>query len=196
MARIEADGAPGAGAEQLQHAAGAGAEVEQIADAALVRARRGRRASTAVLRRVQRAQAVPFGREPGEEGLRRFGALPAHGGEPLAVGGEAVIGAVERGEDGPQDRGARRPRSASRKKAQAPSRCRSTSPRVDEQLQVARDARLRLAEDVGQIGHGQFALGEQRQDAQARLLGGGPQGAERLVQGGCAVGQFGTPEEI
>ena len=67
---------------------------------------------------------------------------------------------------------------------------------LDEQLEMARDARLRLAEDVGQIGHGQLALGEQRQDAQARLLGGGPQGAERLVQGGRVVGQFGAPEQI
>jgi hypothetical protein len=60
-----------------------------------------------VLRRLQRAEAVPFRREPGEEPLRRLGALAAHGGEALAVGGEAVIGTVERRKDGAQDRGAR-----------------------------------------------------------------------------------------
>ena len=106
-----------------------------------------------------------------------------------------MIGAVERGEDGPQDRGAR-PLVGDAEEGPGSFAMPLDELRVDEKLQVARDARLRLAEDVGQIGHRQFALGEQRQDAQARLLGGGPQGAERLVQGGCAVGQFGTPEEI
>ena len=107
----------------------------------------------------------------------------------------AVIGAVECGEHGPQDRGAG-PSSVTPEEGPGSFAVALDELRLDEKLQVARDARLRLAEDVGQIGHRQLALGEQRQDAQARLLGGGPQGAERLVQGGCAVGQFGTPEEI
>src|ERR1035437_9389455 len=35
---------------------------------------------------------------------------------------------------------------------------------------MARDARLRLAQDVGQVGDGQFGFGQQRQHAQARFL--------------------------
>ena len=37
-----------------------------------------------------------------------------------------------------------------------------------EQLEMARDARLRLAQDFGQVGDGEFGLGQQREDAQAR----------------------------
>ena len=46
---------------------------------------------------------------------------------------------------------------------------------------MARDARLRLAQDVGEIGDRQFGLGQQREDAQARLLAGG---LERAVEVG------------
>ena len=35
---------------------------------------------------------------------------------------------------------------------------------------MARDARLRLLQNVGEIGDGQFGLGQQRKDAQARVL--------------------------
>ena len=44
-----------------------------------------------------------------------------------------------------------------------------------EQLEMARDARLRLAQDLGQVGDGQFGLGQQREDAQPRGLRGRPQ---------------------
>ena len=43
-------------------------------------------------------------------------------------------------------------------------------PGLDQQLEMARDARLRLAQDVGQVGNGQFGFGQQRQHAQARFL--------------------------
>ena len=55
---------------------------------------------------------------------------------------------------------------------------------------MARDARLRLAEDVGQILDRQFGLGQQRQDAQARRLAGrlqrGIEGVEAEL-GACRV---------
>ena len=44
---------------------------------------------------------------------------------------------------------------------------------------MARDARLRLAQDVGEVGDRQLGLGQQRQDAQARRLAGG---LERAVE--------------
>ena len=37
---------------------------------------------------------------------------------------------------------------------------------------MARDARLRLPQDLGQVGHRQFGLGQQHEDAQARFLAG------------------------
>ena len=50
-----------------------------------------------------------------------------------------------------------------------------------QQLEMARNARLRLAQDFGQIGDGQLGLGEQRKDAQPRGLGRRPQ---------CRMDQF------
>ena len=41
---------------------------------------------------------------------------------------------------------------------------------LGQQPQMARDARLRLAQDVGEVGDGELGLGEQREDAQPRRL--------------------------
>ena len=51
-------------------------------------------------------------------------------------------------------------------------------PGFGQQPQMARQPRLRLAQDFGEIGDGQFGLGEQRQDAQPRRFAG------RLERGG------------
>ena len=53
-------------------------------------------------------------------------------------------------------------------------------PCFDQQLEVPRDARLRLAQDVGEIGNGQLGFGQQGQHAQASLLAGR---LERRVEG-------------
>jgi hypothetical protein len=41
---------------------------------------------------------------------------------------------------------------------------------------MARDARLRLAQNLGKVGHRQFGLGEERQDTQPGTLPGRLQG--------------------
>jgi hypothetical protein len=46
---------------------------------------------------------------------------------------------------------------------------------IEEELQVARDARLALPEDGGEVLDGEVAGREQRQDSQPRRLAGGPQ---------------------
>ena len=53
---------------------------------------------------------------------------------------------------------------------------------LDQQLQMAGDARLGLAQDVGEVGDGKLALGQQGQDPQARLLGGCPQDIQGQIQ--------------
>ncbi len=54
---------------------------------------------------------------------------------------------------------------------------------------MARDARLRLPENLREVGHGQFGLGQQHQHPQARVLAGG---LERGVEGiEWQVGRFG-----
>src|SRR5260370_42695613 len=49
-------------------------------------------------------------------------------------------------------------------------------PGFRQQLEMAGDARLRLAQNVGEIGDRQLGFGEQRQDAQAGRLAGSLQG--------------------
>ena len=44
---------------------------------------------------------------------------------------------------------------------------------LGQQPQMPRQPRLRLAQDFGEVGHRQFGLGQQRQDAQPRRLAGG-----------------------
>ena len=56
-------------------------------------------------------------------------------------------------------------------------------PGLGQQLQVARDARLRLAEDGGQILDRQLGLAEQRQIAQARRLARRLEGGDQRVHG-------------
>ena len=55
-------------------------------------------------------------------------------------------------------------------------------PGLGQQLEMARDARLRLAQDVGEVGHGQFGLAQQSQHAQARLLAGRLEGGVEGVE--------------
>ncbi len=88
------DGARCARSQQLEHAAGAGAEIEQIDDG-LVAKRLENRVLDHVLGRVKGAQAVPFGREAREEGLRRMGPLRAHGLQTAAIVQQKRIGTVE-----------------------------------------------------------------------------------------------------
>ena len=51
-----------------------------------------------------------------------------------------------------------------------------------QQLQMARDARLRLAENRDEFADRQFGLGEQSEKAQPRGFAGGGQGGEDDVE--------------
>ncbi len=46
-------------------------------------------------------------------------------------------------------------------------------PRLGQEPQMARQPRLRLAQDFGEVGDRQFGLGEQRQNAQPGRFAGG-----------------------
>ena len=61
---------------------------------------------------------------------------------------------------------------------------------LGQQLEMARDARLRLAQDVGEVGDGQLGLGEQRQDAQPRLLAGRLEGGIEGIETEAGRGQL------
>ena len=60
------------------------------------------------------------------------------------------------------------PRSPSRKNAHDPSRWRCDQPGLGKQPQMPRQARLRLAQDRGKVGDGQFGFGDQHQKPQPR----------------------------
>ena len=53
---------------------------------------------------------------------------------------------------------------------------------------MARDARLRLAEDLGEIGHRQLGLGQQHQHAQPRVLTRGLEGCVESVERKACLG--------
>ena len=130
---------------------------------------------------VQLADAVPFGGVLAEIGLRRGGARRAHRGEPVAVAGDDAVGRVEPSEQRARDFGAAAVLGQAEERPGALAKA-LDQPGFGQQLEMARDARLRLAQDVGEVGNGQFGLGQQRQDAQARLLTrrleGGVEGVE------------------
>ena len=167
-------------AEQFEHAARAGAEIEQRADRPV-----GERGLDRALDRgighMQAADAVPFGGVLAEIGLRRGRARGAHRGEPPAVAHHDRIGRIE-----PPDQRLRDVGDAAAL-AEAIERPASLAEAIDqagfgEQLQMPRDARLRLAQDLGEVGDREVGLGEQRQDAQARALAGGAQGGVQGVE--------------
>ena len=168
--QIEAEAALDLRAEHFQHAPGAGAEIEQRAERLV-----GERGADRVFHRrvgdMQLADAVPLGGVRAEIGLRRGGARLAHGGELGAVAGDGLVGRIEMRQQRAGDLG------AAAVLGQAEERPGAFAEALDQtglgqQLEVARDARLRLAQDVGQVGDGQLGLGQQRQQAQARVLAG------------------------
>ncbi len=54
---------------------------------------------------------------------------------------------------------------------------------LGQQLQMARDARLALPQRFGNFAHRELALGQQRNQPQARRFAGGAQTIEKLGEG-------------
>ncbi len=124
---------------------------------------------------VQLADAVPFGGVGAEIGLRRGGARRAHRGKPGAVAGDGLVGWIEPLEQRARELGAAAMLGQAEERPGALAEA-LDQPGFGQQLEMARDARLRLAQDVGEVGDRQFGFGEQRQHAQARLLARGLEG--------------------
>jgi hypothetical protein len=128
---------------------------------------------------MEAADAIPFGRMLAEIGLRGGSTRGTHRGEPTAIAHHDRIGRIE-----PPDQRLRDVGDAAAF-AEAIERPASLAIAIDQpglgqQLEMPRDARLRLAQDFREIGDGQLGFGEQRQDAQARALA---RGAQHRVQG-------------
>ena len=181
-ALVDADGARRARGEKLEHAPGAGAKIEQIAER--LRADHvDERRFDPLLRRMQRADLIPIGGARGEIGRRLLAARLARNVEADAVGVHDRIGRIETAQPFARQRPARFGEAEEGPGALALAR---GEPRLDQQAQMARDARLRLAENGDQLAHGEFGDFQQAEDAQPRLLAGrfearqqGPKGERR-----------------
>ncbi len=140
-----------------------------------------------VLGGVQRAQPVPVRRQA----LRRRPA-PRRARSPAprrgARGRRRAGGRCRSsgGQDGAQDLG-RGGALAEAEEGPGAFAVPLDEPGLGQELEMARDARLRLAEDIGQVGHRELALGKQRQHPQPGFLGGGPQSLQGLGQSGGRV---------
>ena len=122
---------------------------------------------------MELADAVPLRGVAAEIILRRGGAGRAHRGEPLAVAGDHRIFRIE-----PRDQRAGDIDAALfAEPVEGPGALAEAldQPRLGQEPQVAGQPRLRLAQDFGEVGDGQFGLGQQRQDAQPRGFAGGLQ---------------------
>ena len=149
--------------EQFQHPAGAGAGIQEILDRP-----RGQMARDGgfhiFFRRMQGADALPFRRIGFEIGGGRGGAGLAHMGQPRLVGflqrriGQGGDGRAQFGAGAPVGGAVEHPASFLEALHQ---------PGLAQQLQMAGNARLGLADNLDQLADRQFGLAQQQQQAQA-----------------------------
>ena len=179
---VDADTAGNLRTEQFENAAGSGAEIEKRVDG-FSRERLAHRGFHRNIGNMQLAQLVPAGRMLTEITLRRLLTAGAHLREPFAVALEDRIRRIGQRKD---RIGKRRPGAFGSPAIECPG-CFAKAlddAGLGKQPQMARDARLRLPENVGEIGDGQFRLVEQRQQAQARILRGRLQATEQGFETG------------
>ncbi len=167
--------------EQLEHAPGSGAEIQQRAQRAF-----GERGADGGFDRhvgyMQPADAVPLGGMRAEIGLRGRGARGAHFGQALAVPGHDRVGRIEPADEDPGDLGAAAALGET-KECPGTLAIALDEPGFGEEPQMARDPRLRLAQDLGEVGDGELRLREQREHPQPGRFCGRPQRGMKLAEG-------------
>ena len=177
-ALIDADGAIGARREQFEHAAGPRAEIEQAANRPVADHRQDRRLDPA-LRRVQRADRVPVGGALGEIGRRLLAPRFARRRQPGAVGGEGRVGGIDAGDERARQRAAGVGEPIERPGAFALALGEAG---FDQQFQMPRHARLRLAENGDELADRQLGFAEQADQPEARHLARRLQAGEQGVE--------------
>ena len=127
------------------------------------------------------AHLVPVRRVRREIAGRLVGAGLADLGEPRAVGGEMRVGRRE-----PATRSRAKPATGPvwRDSKEHPRALAMAldEPGFDEEFQMARDARLRLAENGHELADREFGFGEKGEQAQARGFAGRGRGGENGVE--------------
>ncbi len=154
---IDAEGLRDARAQNLDHAAGAGADIEQI-----LRCFRGndldqRRLDLALVD-VERADAVPMRGVFAEIGRGKLGALALDRGQPLEIERERFVGFVAGSDELPRQ-GSRCLAGAEAVKNPAALAKSVEEPGFAKELQMTRDPRLALAENLRELANGKLAAG-------------------------------------
>ena len=131
---------------------------------------------------MQPTDAVPLRGVRAEIGLCGRGPRRAHFGQALAVAGEDRVGGIEPVYETAGDLG---PAASVGKAKERPGTLAIAldKPGFREKPQVARNPRLRLAQDFGQVRNGELRLGEQHQNPQPGRFSGRPQRAMELAEG-------------
>ncbi len=129
---------------------------------------------------MQRADRVPIRGALGEIGRRLPAPRLARDFEAGAVGVDGRIGRIETTNEIARERAARIGETEEGPGALALPRGETS---LDQKLQVARDARLRLAENGHKLAHRQFGRFQEAEDAQPRLLAGRLEAREQRRKG-------------
>ena len=178
-AHIDADTVPDLRRQQFEHPAGAGARIEQRLHR--LQAQHGRDGGfNILLRRVQRADALPIGGVCLEESRSFGGARFAHGRQAPAVRRQRVGLAFRKPRE---DMTQLRARPLLRRAIEHPASFLEAQdqPGIAQQFEVAGDARLALAQDLGQLGDGQLRLPQDQQQAQPGRIGSSTQHGQQFV---------------
>jgi len=123
----------------------------------------------------------------GEVAGRAFGPLALHGSQSLAVEGQDGVAVGQQAEDAPghhragtvQGDAIEHPASFAQAFEQAG---------LAQDLEMARDARLALAEDAHKVADRQVTARAQGEESQPGILAGGTQAGQNLVEGGWSEG--------
>src|SRR5208282_6301763 len=183
---VDADGSRRARGQKLEHPPGAGAEIEQIAERFFADHGEERRLH-ALLRSMQRADRVPIRGALGEISRRLPAPRLARDFEAGAVGVDGRIGRIEAAKEIARERAARFGQTEEGPGALALPRGETS---FDQKLQVARDARLRLAQNGYKLAHRQFGRFQEAEDTQPRLLAGRLEAREERRKGERRAGSL------
>ena len=160
----------GARPEQLDHPAGAGADIDQPAERPSAE-RTVDRPLDLALGDVERADLVPHFGVAGEIAVGRLGALGADRLGPRRIGGEQRLRRSVRPLVDEREQRLDPLRIGERQEHPAALLAPLEHAGVGEDLEVARNARLALAEHLRQLADRQLHQPQQREDAQPRRIG-------------------------
>ena len=166
--------------QQFQHPPGAGADVEQPAGIVL-RHQRKQRGLDLGGRQVQRPHLIPIGTLAAKTFRRHAGAFGQHAGSLAAVGLQDLVVLRQ-----PRNQVARQSARLAVGEGEPDIRPLTHAVQqaaVAQQLQVAREARLRLAKDLGELRDAECAAAGQRQQAEAGRFRGGSQAGQQGFHG-------------